>query len=273
MKEKQAIGIPGVIALMAQLALLAYIVYSGFRMGDIWALITWVDFILPVLALVGIIIVWAGYVTVNINEAVILQFLGHYKGTLINVGWQWVNPFWGKVNNPSTQMQNYETKVIKVNESGGTPIEIAAVMSYKLVDTYKFQYDVEHPIDYLKNQAEVALRDYAKQHTYKVISEDSPEFIKDLQTHVDITGIQILDVRISHLNYAEEIAAAMLQRQQAQAMSEAKQTIVENATNIAKAAAEHMNGDMTATDKSKFIANLIIVLCSDRGVSPIVSVE
>lgn len=271
MKEQNVFKLSGLLMVVVQFLLIGFVIYSSYRMYEFWDVTTGSDLVLPILAMVSFFIMFGGYVTIAPNEYSLYQFLGKYKGTIIENGFFFVNPFYG-VMHGSFKIENFQTDDIMVNEKAGVPIEIAAIISYRVKDTYMNHYNVEDAESYVKNQFEISLRQHAKLHTYSELSSDDHEFVHDLTEKVSKAGVEIIEAKITHLSYATEIASAMLQKQQAVAMSEAKQTIVENAVSIAKHAAESMNGSMMDQDKSKFIANLIVVLCSDKSVSPVVAV-
>lgn len=266
--EKKITVISGVIAVFIQLLLVGYAVYSIYSNWDnADKFSTWV---LPSIAVIIALILFGGYVVLQPNEAAVISFMGKYKGSLNTNGFLFINPFYGS-NTWSLKVSNYAMEPLKVNEKNGVPIEIAAIIVWKVGDTYKAQYDVEDLDEYIDNQFEISLRTLAKNHTYSELATEEKDFIADLTDKVSKAGVIILDAKITHLNYVPEIAAAMLQKQQASAMSEAKEIIVDNAVNIATAAAKEIT-EMSSEQKGIFISNLIIVLCSERAVSPVVTV-
>lgn len=209
-----------------------------------------------------------GYRLVRPNKAVLLSFMGNYKGTITKPGYYWVNPFWGGTDY-SLMLKNYETDVIEVNDKDGTPINIAILISYQLVDTYKAHYDIQSSEEYVKKQFVISLRQYAKEHTYGELSDDVHDFTESLNTVVAIAGYRTTSAHITELSYAEVIAASMLQRQQAKSMASAKQIIVETAVHIAKGAAQEITF-ANPGEESRFLGQLILVLCSHEPVSVVI---
>lgn len=273
MQEKKLPVLSGLMLVIAQLLLFGYAAFAAYHIQQTWAVVDFFDFVIPAICLICFFIIFGGYVTINPNEYKVYQFMGKYKGVVKENGFWFTNPFYGVAAGNSFKIDNYQTPVLTVNEKGGAPIEIAAMISWRIKDTYKYNYAVEDAHTYVHNQFEISLRQHAKLHTYSELSNDDHEFVEDLTEKVEKSGAEILEAKITHLSYSAEIASAMLQKQQASSMSDAKQIIVENAVAIAKHACDSINGDMLPQDKSKFIANLIVVLCSDKSVSPTLSVS
>jgi len=266
--EKEAGSTSGLFAILIQFALL---VFAGYVIYDKWAEIAQVStWVIPAICIIAILIMFAGYVVLNPNEASVLSFMGKYKGTLKTNGLNFVNPFYSS-SIQSLKVSNYAMTPIKVNDMDGVPIEIAATIVWSIGNTYKAEYDVDDLSEYIDNQFEISLRELAKNHTYSQLSTEEKDFIQDLTSKCSKAGVLILDAKITHLNYVPEIAAVMLQKQQANAMSEAKEIIVNTAVHIAQNAARQIT-DMTEPQKAMFISNLIVVLCSERGVAPVLNV-
>lgn len=266
--EKKISVIPGFIMVIVQLLILVYAaheIYGSWQ--DIDKISSWV---LPGILMVVFFFLFNGYLILSPNMAAIVSFMGKYKGTIKENGFLFKNPLYG-ARNWSLKVSNYATEILEVNDSNGVPIEIAAIIVWKVGDVYKAEYEVEDLNAYIDNQFEISLRQLAKQHTYGELAGEDKDFIESLTNTSSKAGVEILDAKITHLNYAKEIASAMLQKQQAGAMSEAKGIIVQNAVGIAEEAASKIS-DMDSQQKATFISNLIIVLCSDRGVSPVVTV-
>lgn len=265
-QENQKSLVSGMIGIFAQIALVglsAYFLVNNWDNADA-PVMKWV---IPAVCVVIALILFGGYVVISPNESAVLVFMGKYKGTLKENGFWFTNPFYG-VTTVSMKMLTLQTDILEVNEKTGIPIEIAAIINLKVADTFKYHFGVEDIHAYIKNQAELCLRDLAKNHTYSELSNEEKDFMDDLTTKLELGGLQVVAAKISHLNYIEAIAASMLQKQQATSMSEARRTIVENAIGIAQEAGKELT-ELNASDKSKFISNLIIVLCGDRGVSPV----
>lgn len=266
--EKKITVISGLVAVFIQLILAGFSVYLLYNnWGNVNEINTWV---LPVIFIVISLILFGGYVVLQPNEAAVISFMGKYKGSLDTNGFLFVNPFYG-ASIWSLKVSNHAVAPLTVNEKDGVPIEIGAMVSWKVGDTYKAEYEVEDLEPYIENQFEISLRTLAKNHRYSELASEEKDFITDLTDKCSKAGVIILDAKITHLNYVPEIAAAMLQKQQATAMSEAKEIIVDNAVNIAQSAAKEIS-QMTPEQKGKFISDLIVVLCSERAVSPVVSV-
>lgn len=246
----------------------------------------------PVPAIVGVVIslvavfFLTGLFTVSPNEAKVLQLFGTYQGTVRKTGLHWLNPFLTK--NPVTlRIHNFESQKLKVNDRSGSPIEIAAVIVWRVVDTAEAVFHVDDYSGFVKVQSESALRTMALSYPYD--SHETGEIAlqshtvevanhlkKEIQERLKEAGVEVLEARISHLAYAPEIAHAMLQRQQASAVIAARQKIVEGAVGMVEMALErlqqHKVVDLDGATKSQLIGNLLVVLCSERGSQPTVSV-
>ena len=197
-------------------------------------------------ALVPLLIAVGGFFVVNPNEAQVLQLFGHYAGTVKSAGLKWANPFYSK-KRVSQRAVSFESGHLKVNDLDGNPIEIAAIVVWKVVETAKASFDVDDFARYVQVQTEAALRNLATSYPYD--SHDDANLSlrghtaaiaehlkKEVQEKVELAGVQILDARISHLAYAPEIAQAMLQRQQAGAIIAARTKIVEGAVGMVEMA-------------------------------------
>lgn len=267
--EKKIGIIPGFIMVIVQILILVYAahdVYAGWQ--DIDKVSSW---LLPGILMVIFFFIFNGYLILSPNMAAVISFMGKYKGTIKDNGFLFKNPLYG-AKTWSLKVSNYATEILEVNDSNGVPIEIAAIIVWKVGDVYKAEYEVEDLNEYIDNQFEISLRQLAKQHTYGELAGEDKDFIESLTNTSSKAGVEILDAKITHLNYAKEIASAMLQKQQAGAMSEAKGIIVQNAVAIAEDAAANIT-DIDARQRATFISNLIIVLCSDRAVTPTISVN
>jgi len=245
-----------------------------------------------VLAVLGIlmgiasIIGLVGLFTVGPNEAKVLQFFGNYTGTVREPGLRWVNPFFTK-RGISLRIRNFESEKLKVNDQAGNPIEIAAVIVWRVVDTAEALFHVDDYTNFVHVQSESALRNMALSYPYDAHLEGEialrshtaqvAEHLKtEIQDRLEQAGVQVIEARISHLAYAPEIAHAMLQRQQASAVIAARQKIVEGAVGMVEMALEmlsHQNIVQLDNDKkSEMVGNLLVVLCSERGTQPVVNV-
>jgi hypothetical protein len=242
--------------------------------------------LLGVLIGVGCFIGLFGLFTVGPNEAKVLQFFGNYTGTVREPGLRWVNPFYSK-RGLSLRVRNFESERLKVNDLAGNPIEIAAVVVWKVVDTAEALFHVDNYDNFVHVQSESALRNMALSYPYDAHVEGEvslrshtaqiAEHLKtEIQDRLTQAGVQVMEARISHLAYAPEIAHAMLQRQQASAVVAARQKIVEGAVGMVEMALEmlsHQNiVQLDNEKKAAMVANLLVVLCSERGNQPVVNV-
>ncbi|GAA4920675.1 SPFH domain-containing protein [Streptomonospora salina] len=227
----------------------------------------------------------AGLTVVAPNRARVLQFLGRYVGTVHADGLRWVNPLTTR-RQVSTRIRNHETSVLKVNDSGGSPIEIAAVVVWQVEDTARAVFEVDDFVEFVSIQTETAVRHIANNYPYDAPAEqvmtlrDNAEEITErlsaeIAERVESAGVRIAESRITHLAYAQEIAQAMLQRQQAGAVVAARRQIVEGAVGMVDAAldrlAEREVVELDEERKATMVSNLLVVLCSDRPASPVVN--
>ena len=281
-REREFNGRPGFGMFFLFLALFAVSVYgmvAGVRIG---APVLVVSSVLLMLAsLVG----GAGLFLVNPNEAKVLQLFGDYVGSAREAGLRWANPLYSK-KKVSVRTRNFETGKLKVNDRAGNPIEIAAVVVWKVVDTAEALFNVDDYINFVHVQSESALRNLATQFAYVSEHEDekalashtsdiSGGLIVEIQERLEQAGVQVIEARISHLAYAPEIAAAMLQRQQASAVVAARSKIVEGAVGMVEHALEMLSEkqivDLDAERKAAMVSNLLVVLCGDRHPQPVVN--
>jgi hypothetical protein len=226
-----------------------------------------------------------GLFTVSPNEAKVLQLFGNYVGTVREPGLRWVNPFYTK-RGISLRVRNFESERLKVNDLAGNPIEIAAVVVWKVVDSAEALFHVDNYDNFVHVQSESALRNMALSYPYDAhkegeislrshTAEVALHLKTEIQERLTQAGVEVLEARISHLAYAPEIAQAMLQRQQASAVVAARQTIVEGAVGMVEMALQmlsHQNiVELDNEMKARMVSNLLVVLCSERGTQPIVS--
>jgi|SRR5688572_8551472 len=278
----------------AMLALCAFVFFAstaGIIAGGIWAeeensvaigLLTIPPAaILLLLSLVGL----GGLVVVEPNEAKVLLLFGKYRGTIKDDGWWWVNPFMTKTK-ISLRVVNFETERLKVNDNDGNPIEIGTIVVWRVVDTAEASFSVADYTDYVKVQSEAALRNMATQYPYdahddKTVSLRSHTAVvadklrAEIQERLDKAGVQVMEARISHLAYAQEIAEAMLRRQQAGAVIAAREKIVDGAVGMVEMALEKLARSKIVTldeeRKAAMVSNLLVVLCADQPASPVVN--
>jgi len=235
------------------------------------------------LALWGVML--AGFFTLQPNMAAVLVLFGKYQGTVRTSGWNWANPLLKKIR-VSLRARNLNGLKIKVNDLRGNPIEIAAVVVWRVEDTACAVFDVDHFEEYVSVQSEAALRHMASNYSYDTFETDdlslrgnmeevSAALQKELQERVARAGVQIEEARLSHLAYAAEIAGAMLQRQQADAIVAARTRIVDGAIGMVQMALERLDADqrldLDEERKAAMVSNLLVVLCGERGAQPVVN--
>jgi regulator of protease activity HflC (stomatin/prohibitin superfamily) len=270
----------GMLASALGALLLAVLLFVAGAGANYWGLIL---LAIPcgILGLYGLV----GLFTVNPNEAKVLQLFGNYKGTVREPGLRWVNPFFTK-RGISLRVRNFESERLKVNDLAGNPIEIAAVVVWRVVDTAEALFHVDNYDNFVHVQSESALRNMALSYPYDAhvdgeislrshTAEVALHLKTEIQDRLSQAGVEVLEARISHLAYAPEIAHAMLQRQQASAVIAARQKIVEGAVGMVEMALQmlsHQNiVELDNDRKAALVSNLLVVLCSDRGTQPIVS--
>ena len=272
-------GIPVLLVLLTAIGLLIWQLIVAAQSGAIAIVIA------CAVGLTLAVFLLAGLFVVNPNEGKVLQFFGDYVGTARNPGLRWANPFYTK-KHVSLRVRNFESSRLKVNDNEGNPIEIAAVVVWKVVDTAEAVFEVDDYNNYVKVQSESALRNLATSYTYDTHDEQtvslrgSTQVVadalkKEIQDRLARAGVEVLEARISHLAYAPEIAQAMLQRQQAGAIIAARQRIVEGAVGMVEMALDMLNKrDIIALDderKAAMVSNLLVVLCGDRSTQPIIN--
>ena len=264
-----------VIILLLDIVFLVISAAIGFVIGLFVAIV-----LIPlcVLTLIGLFLI-------NPNEARVIQLFGRYVGTTSEKGLRWANPFYSK-QRVSLRVNNFETDRSKVNDSAGNPIEIAAVVVWKVVDSAEAVFEVDDYRHFMRVQSESAIRNLASQYRYDSRTEDEvslrgntesiAERLKtEIQGRLHKAGLEVLEARITHLAYAPEIASAMLQRQQAGAIIEAKSLIVEGAVTMVQMALEQLSErdiiELDEQHKAAMVSNLLVVLCSEKGNQPIVN--
>lgn len=280
--EKQANKINGFLMLFILLALIALEVYLF--LGIVITknpLILW--FLIPLLLI--IILTSSGLIVVQPNESRVLIFFGKYIGTVRNSGFWWVNPFTIK-RRVSLRIRNFNSDKIKVNDLHGNPIEIGAVVVWKVIDSAKAVFDVENYEEFVDIQSETAIRSLASEYPYdddddaKASLRGSPQEIAEnlkgqLEKRLEVAGVDILESRISHLAYAQEIAQAMLRRQQAQAIIAARTRIVEGAVGMVEMALKSLSEQNIVTldedKKATMVNNLMVALVSEHDVQPVIN--
>ncbi|MER6750213.1 SPFH domain-containing protein [Streptomyces fungicidicus] len=244
-----------------------------------------------VLIVVGVLVGLAAFLAmcglnmVAPGEARVVQLFGRYRGTIRQDGLRWVNPFTSRTK-ISTRVRNHETAVLKVNDAYGNPIELAAVVVWRVEDTAQATFEVDDYIEFVSTQTEAAVRHIAIEYPYDAHDEDglslrgnaeeiTEKLAVELHARVEAAGVQIIESRFTHLAYAPEIASAMLQRQQAGAVVAARQQIVEGAVGMVESAltriAEQGIVELDPERKAAMVSNLMVVLCGDRSAQPVLN--
>ena len=241
-----------------------------------------------VVAMLGLIIVailWAGFFMVHPNQARVLQLFGAYAGTARESGLRWANPFYSK-KAVSTRIRNFESGKLKVNDSRGSPIEIAAVVVWKVIDTAEAIFEVDDYEEFVHIQTESALRNMTTTYPYEphegegMALRSNPVEIaqalrEEIQDRLEEAGVNVIEARISHLAYAPEIAHAMLRRQQASAVIAARTQIVAGAVGMVRMALEQLKEEQVVNldeeRKAALVGNLLTVLCSEEGTQPVIN--
>ena len=241
--------------------------------------------LIPVVAAVVQFICLFGCFKVAPNEGKVLQLFGDYRGTTKSTGLRWANPFYSK-KRLSLRVRNFETGKLKVNDSSGNPVEIATVVVWKVVDTAEAVFQVDDFENFVHVQSEAALRNLATGFPYvshkegeialsSHTAEISGQLKTEIQERLTAAGVEVLEARISHLAYSPEIAAAMLQRQQASAVVAARTKIVEGAVGMVQMALDELSKkgilELDEERKAAMVSNLLVVLCSDRHTQPVVN--
>jgi regulator of protease activity HflC (stomatin/prohibitin superfamily) len=238
-----------------------------------------------ILAEIALVVGLCGFFVVNPNEGRVLQLFGDYRGTVKDPGLRWANPFLTK-KRISQRVRNFESAKLKVNDTDGNPIEIAAVVVWRVVDTAEAVFEVDDYENYVRVQSEAAVRILATRYPYDAhldghlsLRGSTAEVAKDLkheiQERLAKAGVEAIEARLSHLAYAAEIASAMLRRQQAGAIIAARQKIVEGAVGMVEMALELLSKSQVVTldeeRKAAMVSNLLVVLCADREAQPVVN--
>lgn len=282
MKEKNAFHINGYLGLVGLILVL---------LAGLWCVATGDNRASFGLIIIGILL-WiiaalflSSLTIVGPNNAKAVLFFGKYLGTIKENGLFITTPLTRKIP-ISLKVRNFNSSLLKVNDADGNPVEISAVIVFKVVDTAKALFDVDYYLDFVEIQSETAIRHIATQYSYDTFNEDdltlrgntaevSEELAKELQERLAMAGVKVIETRLNHLAYATEIANAMLQRQQARAILSARQTIVEGAVTMTQMALEQIeNGqDIHFTDdrKVQLINNLLVSIITDKGTQPVIN--
>jgi regulator of protease activity HflC (stomatin/prohibitin superfamily) len=240
-------------------------------------------FILP---FVISVILLSGFFFVNPNVSVVLTLFGDYKGTVKANGFYWVNPLFSR-KSISLRARNFDSEKIKVNDKVGNPIQIGVILVWQVRDTFKAAFDVDNYENFVRIQSDSAVRKLSGMYPYDNFDNESEVTLRSghdevnsaleetLKNRLDIAGIHVIEARIGYLAYAPEIASAMLRRQQAAAVVSARFKIVEGAVSMVQMALEHLSEkrivDLDEERKAAMVSNLMVVLCADKDVSPVVN--
>ena len=283
MKEKNAFHVNGYLGLLIAIvgALAACcLVFHGYRAGRMGLIITGG-------IILAIVIIFSTSLTIiQPNEAKVLTFFGNYIGTIRDAGLFMTVPFTDK-QRVSLRVCNFNSQILKVNDSKGNPVEIAAVIVYKVVDTAKALFSVDDYEQFMQIQSESAVRHVASEYPYDTFEDDnaltlrsnptevSNRLTAELQDRLNVAGIKIIETRLTHLAYATEIASAMLQKQQSAAILSARKIIVEGAVSITEDAidrlAKEANLNLTDEQRLQIINNIMVAIISERGTQPVIN--
>lgn len=283
MKEKAAFHVNGYLGLLGAIII---------GLISLWLMFVGFTRNFPVVLTIGIIlflivILFSTSLTIiQPNEAKVLTFFGNYIGTIRDAGLFMTVPFTNK-ETVSLRVCNFNSQILKVNDSKGNPVEIAAVIVYKVVDTAKALFSVDDYEQFVQIQSESAVRHVASEYPYDSFedqdaitlrgnpTEVSERLTAELQERLNVAGVKIIETRLTHLAYATEIASAMLQKQQSSAILSARKIIVEGAVSITEEAIERLskeaNFDLTDEQRLQIINNIMVAIISERGTQPVIN--
>ncbi len=283
--ERRAFRVPGFLMLVVLLAGAGALVWWGLDTQGLTSEQAEARVAIGISAAAVLFAIMAsGFVILNPNEARVVQFFGRYIGSIKRAGFHWTVPFTTK-KRISLRVRNFETARLKVSDADGNPVEIAAVVVYRVVDSAKAMFAVDDHIQYVAVQAETAVRHLATSYPYEAHDSGraslrdsavvSQELTDELGERVELAGVEVLESRVTHLAYAFEIAQAMLARQQASAIVAARFKIVEGAVGMVSNALEMLREqsvvDLDEERKAQMVSNLLVVLCGDRNAQPVVN--
>ncbi|RJE83564.1 SPFH domain-containing protein [Paenibacillus sp. 1011MAR3C5] len=284
MREKKALYVSGYLALLIAIVAAvggAALIILQLSSSSVSAF----SILLGVVLLLVAFLITTSLVIVQPNEAKVITFFGTYIGTIIESGLWMALPLTTKAT-ISLKVRNFNSQKLKVNDAEGNPVEIGAVVVFKVVDTAKATFDVDHYERFVEIQSETAIRHIAAQYPYDIFDDENgvslrgnadevaAELQRDLQTRLEVAGVQLIETRITHLAYAPEIASAMLQRQQAIAIVAARQKIVEGAVGMVDAALKKLeeNGiELDSERRAAMVNNLMVSIVSDRAAQPVIN--
>lgn len=238
-----------------------------------------------VFGIIGVIALWCGFFMLQPNTAAVLLLFGEYKGTVRKAGFHYANPFYQKIK-VSLRVRNFNSEKLKVNDLRGNPIDIAAIVVWRVQDTARAVFDVDDYSNYVHIQSESAVRHLASRYPYDTLEdhelslrgsldEISHALTDELQERLSKAGVVVEEARLSHLAYAQEIAGAMLRRQQAEAIVAARRRIVDGAVGMVQMALEHLDKEkiveLDMERRAAMISNLLVVLCGEQAAQPVVN--
>jgi regulator of protease activity HflC (stomatin/prohibitin superfamily) len=278
--QKRAFRLPGFQIVALLLVIIAAMVLSIVAAPENVALVVTVSTVGSIV----IALLASGLTVISPNDARVIQFFGHYVGTIDKPGFHWTWPATEKVK-ISKRIRNFETDRLKVSDADGNPVEIASVVVWRVVDTYAAKFAVDDFVNFVAVQAETAVRHlatsypYEAHHSGRVSLRDSSVVSEELTTELgeraSSAGVEVIESRVTHLAYAPEIANAMLARQQAEAVVAARFKIVEGAVGMVQGALDALRDqgviDLDEERKAQMISNLLVVLCGDRPAHPVVN--
>jgi regulator of protease activity HflC (stomatin/prohibitin superfamily) len=271
------------LLLLAAAATTWYVIDAGQRLtGDAELPGTVITVMVTVIVLEAI--AFTGFTIVNPNQSRVVQFFGRYIGSVNRAGFHWTVPLTERTR-VSLRVRNFETERLKVADGDGNPVEIAAVVVWRVTDSAKAIFAVDDHVEYVAVQAEAAVRHLATTYPYETHDSGRPslrdsaivseELTTELRERVELAGVEVIESRVTHLAYASEIAQAMLARQQANAIVAARFKIVEGAVGMVSNALELLREqnvvDLDEERKAQMVSNLLVVLCGDRNAQPVLN--
>jgi len=285
MNERNAFSLAGIP--------MVFVLLGGWLLVGFWLFTTATSLpkptpmqIMPIALVIGLLgFLGKGFFQVQPNQGLVMQLFGRYAGSVRDEGLRWTNPFYAK-RPVSLRVRNFESSKLKVNDNDGNPIEIAAVVVWQVVDTAEAVFCVDDYENFAQIQTESALRQMAQSYAYDSHDPKEPSLrshadvvnlhLRDeIQTRLGKAGVEVIEARISHLAYAQEIAQAMLQRQQAGAIIAARTRIVEGAFSMVEMALDELGKrgvvDLDNERRAAMVSNLLVVLCGERGTQPVVN--
>lgn len=265
---------------------LMLIVLLAIAVATVWGIINY-KYLVSVGGGLTFLLVSIGFFFINPNSSVVVTLFGKYKGTVKQNGFHWANPFYYK-KAISLRARNFESERVKVNDKRGNPILISVITVWRVRDTFKAAFEVDDYANFVKLQSDAAVRNLAGQYSYDNFDDHQQEITlrsgmdeinhaleSALTERLGIAGIEVMEARIGYLAYAEEIAGAMLKRQQAEAVVAARFKIVEGAVSMVEMALQELSGkkiiDLDEERKATMVSNLMIVLCSDKDATPVIN--